>query len=136
MQPQVTDLDFLAGVWSGSDGQSDWESSYTTGAGGQLVGASKEMRMGKVVMMDFEHFYERDGSMRMTPYPFGKPSVEFTLTDFDAAERMAVFENPEHDFPKRFVYQRTSATTLEITLQGSLGGDDASFLMTLTKQDV
>ncbi len=136
MEVRMADLDFLAGVWAGSDGQSDWESSYTTGAGGQIVGASKEMRDGKVVMMDFEHFYSRDGKLRMTPYPFGTRSVEFTLTNFDAEQQLAVFENPDHDFPKSFVYQRMGKKTLEIVLQGDMGGQDARFLLEFTKQDV
>ena len=106
-QPDVSDLGFLAGLWTGSDGKSDWESCYTTGAGGQLVGASKELRDGKVIMMDFEHFYVLDGTVRMRPYPFGKRSVEFELTRFDAENQRAIFVNLEHDFPKSFIYHRT-----------------------------
>jgi hypothetical protein len=136
MQPRVSDLDFLAGVWKGSDGQSEWESCYSTGAGGQLVGASKEMRGGRVVMMDFEHFYEVDGEMRMRPFPFGERSVEFTLVKLEGDKRRAVFANLEHDFPKSFIYHRTGEKTLQITLQGELGGQDARFVLEFTKQDV
>ncbi len=132
----VADLGWLAGVWSGSDGSSDWEAVYSTGAGGHLVGASKELQQGRVVMTDFEHFYERDGELRMTPYPFGKASVEFTLAEYDGATRTAVFENPEHDFPRRFEYRRTGETTLEIALEGDMGGEDARFVLSFARQDV
>jgi len=135
LEPTVADLAWLAGVWTGSDGGSDWESVYTTGSGGHLVGASKELQQGHVVMTDFEHFYERDGALRMTPYPYGKASVEFTLSDYDGDARRAVFENPDHDFPKRFVYHRTGARTLEIVLEGDMGGEDARFVLAFEKQD-
>jgi len=134
MEPRLADLTWLAGMWKGSDGQSDWESCYTSPEGGQVVGASKEMRGGRVVMTDFEHFYEKDGELRMTPFPFGNRSVEFTLTSFDADARKAVFENPEHDFPKSFVYHRTGETTLSIVLEGDMGGQEARFVLEFEKQ--
>ena len=129
MQPQVSDLGFLSGTWSGSDGTSDWEAVYSTPAGGQLVAASKEIKGGRVVMIDFEHFYERDGELRLTPFPFGNRSVEFTLTEFDLGRRMAVFENPEHDFPKRFEYQRTDDSHLRIELTGEMGGQSTTLTL-------
>lgn len=135
MQPRISDLDFLAGLWRGSDGSSDWESCYSTGAGGQLVGASKEMQGGRVAMIDFEHFYEKDGQLIMRPYPYGKPSVEFTLVSFDAKTQRAVFANEDHDFPKSFTYHRTGKNSLSITLQGDLGGEDAEFVLEFTRQD-
>jgi hypothetical protein len=136
MQPRVSDLDFLAGVWTGSDGTSEWESCYTTGTGGVLVGASKEMRDGGVIMMEFEHFYEKDGTVRLRPYPFGKRSVEFELTRIDTEEQRVVFANLDHDFPKTFIYHRTSEQTLEITLQGDMGGQAAKIVLEYTKKDV
>jgi len=120
--PSIADLDWLSGAWTGGDGQSTWETSYSSPDGGQIVAASKEMRGGKTVMIDFEHFYERAGSVRMTPYPFGKKSVEFTMTEFSRADKRAVFANPEHDFPNRFTYQRSSKSSLKITLEGTMNG--------------
>ena len=43
MEPMVTDLHWLTGQWAGSDGESDWEATYSTAKGGMLVGASKEL---------------------------------------------------------------------------------------------
>jgi hypothetical protein len=131
MEPRIADLDFLEGTWLGSDGESSWESIYTSTTGGQVLGASKEMRMGRTIMIDFEHFYEREGKLRMTPYPFGNRSVEFTMTSFDAAKRQAVFENPEHDFPKKFTYQRATDKALRIELVGNMGGTPATIVLDL-----
>ncbi|WP_276132634.1 DUF6265 family protein [Polluticoccus soli] len=37
----------------------------------------------------------------------------------------AVFENPEHDFPQRIIYKRTSDSTLYARIEGKQGGQDA-----------
>lgn len=119
----AAELAFLAGKWRGGDGQSEWESWYSSPEGGQVIGASKELRGGHAVSIDFENFYEREGALRMTPFPKGQRSEEFTLTSLSAPEKRAVFENPQHDFPSRFVYQRVDETHLRITLSGAPGGE-------------
>jgi hypothetical protein len=133
MEPMVADLHWLAGQWTGSDGESDWEATYSTAKGGMLVGASKELRDGKTVMFDFERFYMRGAKLCMTPYPFGRESVEFVLTDFDADAQSAVFENPEHDFPNWFRYQRESEDKLVIELKGAMGGSDVHVRIALSQ---
>jgi len=134
MEPVVEDLSFLAGSWAGTDGESRWESVYTSAENGMVVGASKEMRGDRVVMIDFEHFYVRDGEMRMTPFPFGNRSMEFTLTAFSMAKNRAVFENPENDFPKRFTYEATSKDHLRIELVGEMGGEDMTVVLQLDRR--
>ena len=134
-KPSVADLGFLSGVWQGSDGGSAWESWYSSPEGGQIVGASKELHDGRVVTSDFEHFYEREGQLRRTPFPFGKKSVEFTLAAHDAAARKAVFENPEHDFPSRFTYQRTDDTHLRIVLEGQPGVPPGTITLEFTRKN-
>ena len=119
--PTIADLAFLAGSWTGGDGSSRWESCYSTPEGGQIVGASKELKDGQVEMIDFEHFYVRAGQLRMTPFPFGKRSVEFTAASVDGKARKAVFENSAHDWPTKFVYEAASADTLRIVLSGPEG---------------
>lgn len=48
--------------------------------------------------------------------------VPFRLTQ--CSDRIAVFENPDHDAPQRLIYRRTDASTpggpdLEVTLEGA-----------------
>lgn len=133
MDPTVADLSFLTGHWTGTDGTSTWMSCYGGAEGGQLLGSSKELRDGRVVMIDFEHFYERDGVLRMQPYPFGTRSVEFTLGEFSAERRRAVFVNESHDFPQRFVYERVDEHDLRIELSGDMGGSPGRMILEFTR---
>jgi len=128
------ELSFLTGNWSGTDGSSVWETMYTSAEGDQIVGASKEFRGERVAMIDFEHFYVREGALRMTPYPFGKRGVEFTLTGFDAATRTAVFENPEHDFPKKFTYRAVGDDRLTVELVGQMGDSPVEIVVEFKRQ--
>jgi len=132
-RPSVAQLHWLEGRWIGSDGESRWESVYSGAEGGQIVSASKELRGDHVVMIDFEHFYERAGELRMTPFPFGRRSAEFTLSELDGENLRAVFENPEHDFPRRFEYQRSAAKQLRITLTGEQGGEPLQIQLVLER---
>ncbi|GJM22091.1 MAG: hypothetical protein DHS20C15_20060 [Planctomycetota bacterium] len=132
-RPSVSQLHWLQGHWIGSDGESRWESVYSGSTGGQIVSATKELRGERVVMIDFEHFYERDGELRLTPFPFGNRSVEFTLTELDRDGSRAVFENPEHDFPRRFEYQRSGAEELRIRLTGEQGGQALDIQLVLER---
>jgi hypothetical protein len=54
---------------------------------------------------------------RQNPYPTG-----FRLVS--VSDDAAVFENPEHDFPQRITYRRTSAAGLTVTIDGP--GDDGA----------
>jgi hypothetical protein len=60
----------------------------------------------------------------MVPFPGGKRGPEFALVDSAAKAQRATFANPEHDFPKTFVYQRTG-DGLRITLTGDERGKPA-----------
>ena len=48
------------------------------------------------------------------PFP-----VPFKLTQL--SEQTATFENPEHDFPTKLVYQRTTQDSLEVAVSGPDG---------------
>lgn len=133
---KVADLAWLEGSWTGkADDGAVWEAVYTAPSGGEVVSASKEMKDGKVAMFDFERFFEKGGKVVMVPFPWGRQSVEFPLTEFDAAARRAVFENPAHDFPRRFRYERVADDKLEIELAGDMGGNQVKMAIRLTRRD-
>jgi hypothetical protein len=130
----IAALGWLAGSWRGTDGRSVWETCYSTPEGGQIVSASKEMRGGRAVMFDFERFRTTSDAVVLTPYPFGKKSVDFTLTGHDPAVKKAVFVNEEHDFPKRFTYAIDAEGRLTIRLEGEQRGKPVKLELKLEKR--
>lgn len=121
---QLKALSFLEGHWKGRSGRNTAEATYTGPAGGMVLAATKEISpAGRAVFFDWERMHVRDGKVVLTPHPFGKKSKDFPLKSLDAKGKKAVFENLEHDFPKRFTYQR-KGDKLVITLWGEQGGKE------------
>jgi hypothetical protein len=126
--PSIAELSWLEGVWRGKIGARDFEARYTSPDGGLILSASKYIAGGKAVGFEFERFEEKDGTVVLTPYPDGKSSVSFRLTDFDHKARRAVFENPAHDFPTRISYQRVAEDSLTILVSGPGKGGKESVI--------
>ncbi|MCA8943914.1 MAG: hypothetical protein KDB80_15225 [Planctomycetes bacterium] len=129
-------LGWLEGQWVGeTDGGVRVEACYSSADGGMLVAATKEIGAdGKVTMFDFEFFAERGGTLFLQPFPFGKRSVTFALVELDSAGRRAVFENPDHDFPRRFDYHCPSPDRLVVSLVGELNGSRERARYELTRR--
>ena len=122
-------LDWLAGAW-----QSDqFETTYTSPRGGEIVSASKFLSKGRAVFFDYERFRTVEKDVVLTPYPGGNKSVDFLLTDFDPAKRVARFVNEKHDFPQSLTYERTGETTLRITLVGKEQGEANKMVLELSR---
>jgi uncharacterized protein DUF6265 len=128
-QPTVRDLSWLEGTWRGQIGGRDFEAHYTGTEGDQILSASKYTESGKPAGFEFERFEQRGDTVLLTPFPEGKSSVSFPLTDYEAHTRRAVFENAAHDFPTRISYQRVARDRLVILVSGP-GEDGKEQLLT------
>ncbi|HET6777382.1 MAG TPA: DUF6265 family protein [Gemmatimonadales bacterium] len=116
--PSVADLSWLEGTWHGRIGGRDFEAHYTGVDGEQILSASKYTENGKAAGFEFERFEQRGDTLLLTPFPEGKSSVSFPLSEYDGKTRRAVFENLSHDFPTRISYQRVAKDRLTILVSG------------------
>lgn len=99
----VADLQFLSGCWAGQGVEEQWNTPF----GGQMMGLARNTRGPRVVFSEFMRIQTaKDGSIVYTPRigTNAKP-VEFKAIKVSATE--VVFENLEHDFPKRILYRKT-----------------------------
>ncbi len=120
---EMAALRWLAGEWRGKVGPADVVSWHSDPDGGMIVMATKELTGGKVSLFDFGVVTAKEGQgIAFVPYPYGKPSVPFLLTGFDPRVERASFENAQHDFPKKFLFERTAAGNLKIVLTGDEQG--------------
>jgi hypothetical protein len=105
-------LSWLAGSW-----RSDTLlAHYSSPEGNLILSMSKHLDGGQAVFFEFERFQMNEGRVVYTPYPGGRQSSDtFPMVEHDPAARRAVFENPAHDFPQRFIFHRRDDDRLVIT---------------------
>jgi hypothetical protein len=122
----LSDLAFLAGCWRGPlDGGGAMEEYYSTPSENLIVGTTRYLRRGQASSFEFTTITVQNGMIELLPYPNGRPSADaFRLTRLDAAG--AVFEAPQHDFPKRIIYRIESDGGRVARIDGGKGSDQVS----------
>jgi hypothetical protein len=130
----VAALAWLEGQWQSADGK--WEACYSSPVGGEILSATKKIEDGKVTLFDFERFREVDGVVVLTPFPHGKASVDFKEAASVAPPggKIAIFNNPEHDFPQRMRYTLTADGHLKIMLMAEKDGRHVGFGLDLVRK--
>src|SRR5690606_34385594 len=114
-------VSFMTGCWRGEFGDDGvLEESYSLANGGVMLGTSRYFRAGRVVQHEFSSIIADTSGVSLLPYPGGRVSEHaFRLTH--AAADTAVFEAPEHDFPRRISYIRVADRGLLARVDGGEG---------------
>lgn len=120
-------LSFLAGTWKieGRNSFEVWEKS----ANSILKGKAYKLLDGKEVISETFEIKSIDRKifyLATVPDQNNGATVRFALTAYKNNE--FVFENPEHDFPKKMVYKKISRNELFVQVAGA-GGKGFSFTM-------
>ncbi len=115
--PELESLAWLLGRWNRTglpEGQEGYEHWRIEGKGYAGIGA--RLRNGQVAFEERLWIKADGGEVFYVAEVHGNPApVRFRLVE--RAERSAVFENPEHDFPKRISY-RLTGDHLEARISG------------------
>lgn len=120
---EMSGLSFLSGCWKGAfgGGAGTIEEFYTAPSKNLILGATRYLREGNTVQYEFTRIESTAQGIAMTPYPNGRPSQHsFLLTSLTSGR--AVFEAPEHDYPKRIIYRTSPEEGLTARIDG--GADD------------
>lgn len=112
---QIEQLAFLAGSWRIS-GEVTIEEQWLTPAGGTMIGMSRVHGHGQTFFFEFLRIETRDDGIYYVPQPKGGPATDFKLVKLDATG--AVFENLQHDFPKRILYRREGPDAVTARVEG------------------
>lgn len=118
-------LGWLAGKWHIQDNGRMIDEQWTTLAGGMMLGLSRTVKDGKTLSFEFLRIVERPDGLVYIAQPEGKPPTEFRLISSENDEW--VFENPEHPFPRRIRYKRTSDDALLARIEDALGTKHVDF---------
>ncbi len=100
---KVDDLAFMAGSWV-MEGPPRIEEQWMKPAGGTLIGMGRVSGDGKTFFFEFLRVETRDDGLYYVAQPKGAAPTSFKLVRLGPGE--AVFENLEHDFPKRLIYRQ------------------------------
>ena len=119
-------LAWIAGCWSGGSGARTSLEQWMKPSGKTMLGMSRTVAKGKTVEYEFLRLHEElNGEIFYTALPSGQQEASFKLIRLE--KHMAVFENPEHDFPQRIIYKLEDDGTLKARIEGK------SFLYKVTE---
>ena len=120
--PDLSLVAFMSGCWQGAFGNNGAviEESYTASNTQIMLGTTRYIRDGRTFDFEFTRLHADDSGVYLTPYPGGESSVAFRLASSRGGE--AVFENLEHDFPKRIIYRRTNGGGLTARIEDDARG--------------
>ena len=131
LPPQTTtalaDLAWLTGDWqTAPGGRAQIEEHWTKAAGGSMIGMGRTIAGEKTWEFEYLRIEQRADGIYYVAHPKGQcPGTDFKLTRASATE--LVFENPQHDFPKRIIYRKTGDDVLAASIDGGEGTKSMSF---------
>ncbi len=128
-------LAWLAGDWqTAAGGRRQIEEHWTAVAGGTMMGMSRTVAGEKTVEFEYLRIEQRADGIYYVAHPKARcPATDFKLTKSSATE--AVFENPQHDFPKRIIYRKTGDDSLTASIDGGEGSKAMTFSFTRMKSN-
>jgi hypothetical protein len=115
-------LAWLTGCWEGRQGQAIVEEIWSKPGGGSMLGLGRTVKEHRTVSFEFMQFREENGSLVFLPQPQGGTRVSFPLKDSFAGR--LTFENKEHDFPQRVIYERKGPGLLLAAVEGTYKGKE------------
>jgi Domain of unknown function (DUF6265) len=118
----------LAGLWKMETSRGALYEEWKVSSDNKLLGKSYKVNQADTVVLEQVELFLKDGSIVYSPIANGQnngEAVPFRLTG-NAANKRYVFENKEHDYPQRVIYQLTSANSLHARIEGTLNGKERS----------
>jgi hypothetical protein len=124
---KLSDLSWIAGAWqTATGGRAQIEEYWMPPAGGSMLGISRTVAGEKTVEYEYLRIEKRGEDIFYVASPGARcPATDFKLTRVSNQE--AVFENPQHDFPKRIIYRKGSDGSLTASIDAGEGTKSKSF---------
>jgi uncharacterized protein DUF6265 len=116
-KPTLQDLAWLAGHWRIEQADRLVDEQWMAPVAGLMMGMARNVQGGKVREYEFTLLrQEPNGDIFYVASPSKQSETSFKLTSLRNGE--AVFENPEHDFPKKVIYARQTDGSLLAAIEG------------------
>ncbi len=122
-EASLENLSWLSGCWEGRQGNAVLEEIWSKPAGGSMLGLSRTVKGEQTVSFEFMQLRQENGVLVFLPQPQGGTRVPFPLKDSFGGK--LTFENKEHDFPQRVIYERKGPALLLAAIEGIYKGKEA-----------
>jgi len=121
----ISQLDWMAGCWESTSGVSHTHEQWMRPAGGSMIGMSRTVRNDTTLSYESMQIVERGDRVVFLAQPSGQAPAEFPAVDVTL--EIAVFANPQHDFPQRIRYRRAGPDSLAARIEGFSNGQMQGF---------
>lgn len=105
---------WLAGCWSGARGPEQFRERWILADDETLLGVGYTRAGASLQSFEFLRIVTRGQNLAYIAQPEGSPPTEFASSRATANE--VVFENPDHDYPKRISYRRLDVNRVAATV--------------------
>jgi len=123
---------FMNGCWRGGEADGPTaEEHYSIRGAGTMMGWGRTTRNGRLGSWEFIRIVDEVDDLVYEVWPNGERSpARFVLTGYVPGVQ-AVFEDPDHDFPRRLRYQLIQPDLMQVVVDGGPdgGGDAYQFTM-------
>lgn len=127
---KIESLKWLAGRWEGDIEGDMTEEHWTEPKGGMLLGMNRSVFRSGKASFEFLRIAETPSGITYFASPSGKAATPFILKE--ASDSHVVFENKDHDFPKRIFYRRQK-DSLTARIEGVIKGKEECMEWTWTQ---
>lgn len=122
--PAGPDLSWLAGYWISCAGGREATETWSDPRAGSMFGYNVTVK-GDQIFYEYARIAPSSagGTVSFYAQPNGATPTEFPAKEI--SERRVVFENPEHDFPQRVIYERRGKILVG-RIEGATEGAESS----------
>lgn len=100
----LADFAWLEGSWRATDGERTTDETWIPLSDGAWLGFNRTLVGGQTRGYELLRLSRTSSGIQLLAAPSGQATTSFALTRVSASE--ALFENPEHDFPRWVRYER------------------------------
>jgi Domain of unknown function (DUF6265) len=120
----LSTLAWMAGNWTGVKEDVEMEELWLAPKGNSMLAVHRDVNKGRTVSFEFLRIEATQEGITYWASPKARPAVPFRM--IESQDRRVVFENAEHDFPRKILYWLSDDGSLHAKIEGTLGGKPAA----------
>lgn len=117
-------LDWLGGMWVGTEGGTRMEEFWLHPSGGMMLGLHRDIDSSGFTFFEYLRIEVQHSRIVYIASPQGRPPTVFPAVEIGRGR--VVFENVDHDFPQRVIYALDEAGALHVRVEGMEDGTHKS----------